>query len=103
MRQTRTEAGAHWTDGTILVPRRTLDEYLLLKYPFIVSVDQEDGYFVEFPDLPGCISLVDSIGDVRAMAEDARKLWIEIAYAQGIEIPEPGSFYRSSDQLNDRP
>lgn len=81
--------------------RRSIREYLSLSYPRIVSVDPEVGFFIEFPDLPGCMTLVDSIHEIDEMATEARSLWIETALSEGIDIPRPGSFRSSSDGLID--
>jgi antitoxin HicB len=70
--------------------RLTLSEYLGLEYPFVVSVDpDEGGYVVTFPDLPGCVTQVESLDDLPAMVEDVRALWLEAAFENGIEIPLP--------------
>lgn len=69
--------------------RKTLAEYLALDYPFDVKVDPEGGYAVLFPDLPGCYTEADTLEELPAMVAEARALWLETAYAQGIEIPLP--------------
>ncbi len=68
---------------------RTLDDYLSLNYPFEVIAEPEGGYVVRFPDLPGCMTQVEDIEDVGAMAEDVRRLWLETAYEEGLDIPLP--------------
>ena len=82
-------------------PRRSISKYLNIKYPRIVSVDPEVGYFIEFPDLPGCMTLVDTIDEIDEIAAEARALWIETAFSEGMEIPRPGSFRTSGDGLID--
>ena len=68
----------------------TLDEHLNLEYPFNVTPDEDDGgYVIEFPDLPGCMTQIDSLDELPAMAEEARTLWIETAYEGGMAIPSP--------------
>jgi antitoxin HicB len=42
-----------------------------------------------FPDLPGCLTQGDTLAEVAAMAEDARRLWIEVEYDRGNPIPLP--------------
>lgn len=69
--------------------RKTLEEYLTLDYPFDVRVDPAGGYVALFPDLPGCFTEADTLEELPAMVAEARALWIETAYAQGIEIPLP--------------
>jgi predicted RNase H-like HicB family nuclease len=67
----------------------TLEGYFELQYPFNVVADPEGGYFVEVPDLPGCMTQADTLDEVIPMIEDARRAWIETAYELGREIPLP--------------
>ena len=69
--------------------RMTLDQYLRLEYPFNVLADPDGGYVIEFPDLKGCLTQADTLDEVAPMAEEARTLWIEAAYENGIDIPLP--------------
>lgn len=68
--------------------RKLLSHYLDLAYPFTVVKDDE-AFFVEFPDLPGCMTQVEDAADIAAMAEEIRILWIETEYERGATIPEP--------------
>ncbi|MFN8558498.1 MAG: toxin-antitoxin system HicB family antitoxin [Dehalococcoidia bacterium] len=70
--------------------RKPLDFYLSLQYPFNVIADPDDGgYVIEFSDLPGCMTQVETLDELAAMAEEARTLWIETAYEDGQDIPLP--------------
>lgn len=69
--------------------RKTLQEYLDTQYPYTVEPDPEGGFVVIFPDLPGCATVAETPEEIHPMAEDVRRLWIETAYAYGMEIPEP--------------
>src|SRR2546430_522885 len=71
------------------VTRRPLADYLAMAYPFNVIADPDGGYVVEFPDLSGCMTQVESIEEVGPMAEEIRRLWIETAYEHLDEIPLP--------------
>lgn len=45
-----------------------------LVYPAVfIPFDDGDGYTVEFPDLPGCVTEGEDLGDAIYMAEDAAK------------------------------
>lgn len=68
--------------------RQPLSYYLELSYPYNV-VPGESSFFVKFPDLPGCMTQVEHAGEIAAMAEEIRALWIEAEYDQGASIPEP--------------
>ncbi|SHK46363.1 type II toxin-antitoxin system HicB family antitoxin [Tepidibacter formicigenes] len=72
--------------------KKSLDYYLSLNYPFkIESLSEEDGggYFITYPDLPGCMSDGETVEEAISMGEDARKAWIETRYEKSLEIPEP--------------
>ena len=69
--------------------RATLEQHLARAYPFTVHADREGGYVVVFPDLPGCMTQVDTLGEIGPMADEARQLWIESEYERGNSIPEP--------------
>ncbi|NSW92627.1 MAG: type II toxin-antitoxin system HicB family antitoxin [Firmicutes bacterium] len=72
----------------------SLEEYKKMEYPTkIEKLPPEDGggYFITYPDLPGCSSDGETIEEAIQMGEDARICWIETAYEQGKEIPLPFS------------
>ena len=71
---------------------KTLNDYMALPYRLEIVEDQEEGgYVVSYPDLPGCITCGDTIEDAMNNAKDAKKAWIEAALEEGIEINEPDS------------
>ena len=69
---------------------KNLDYYMNLPYriELIPDVD-EGGYGVLIPDLPGCISVGNTVDEAIANIEDAKKEWISAALEDGIYIPEP--------------
>lgn len=69
--------------------RRPLSDYLATPYPFTVIADPDGGYVVVFPDLPGCMTQVETLDELPAMAEDARTGWLATEYEQGHAIPLP--------------
>jgi antitoxin HicB len=69
--------------------RRALEEYVDLEYPINLIADPEGGYVIEFPDLPGCMTQVDDPEEIWAMAEDAKRTWMEGTYEDGKDIPLP--------------
>lgn len=71
---------------------KKLEYYLSLNYPYnIETLPEEDGggFFITYPDLPGCVSDGDTLEEVISMGEDAKKAWIETRLEQGLDIPEP--------------
>jgi len=60
-----------------------------LKYPFTLEQDDDGSYFIQFPDLPGCMTCGSSLEETLEMGNDAKKCWIESALRDGAFIPEP--------------
>jgi antitoxin HicB len=56
------------------------------------------GYFVEFPDLPGCVADGQTIEEAIHEAEDAVTSWIETAREFGDSIPQPSVSTKFSGQ-----
>jgi predicted RNase H-like HicB family nuclease len=58
-------------------------------YTIILHPDEEEGgYTVTVPALPGCITQGDTLEEAIAMAKDAIRLHIETLIAEGEPIPE---------------
>ena len=65
---------------------------MAMPYRMEIVEDKEEGGFVAFyPELPGCITCGETIESVAANALDAKKVWLEAALEEGIEIQEPES------------
>ena len=69
--------------------RRPLAEYLAMDYPFQAVAGDNGGYVIVFPDLPGCMTQVDSLADVSPMVAEVKELWMETEYDLGHDIPLP--------------
>ncbi len=65
----------------------------------IVEDQDEGGYVVSFPDLPGCITCGETIEKAVENAMDAKKEWLITALEEGIEIVEPNSLEEYSGQF----
>lgn len=51
---------------------KTVEYYMNLPYRLEILPDpDEGGYVVRYPDLPGCITVGDTMNDALANAEDA--------------------------------
>lgn len=71
---------------------KTLDEYMKLHYSMeIVEDEDEGGYVLSFPDLPGCLTIGETIKEAIDNSEDAKRQWFKVAIEEGIEIAEPKS------------
>ena len=71
--------------------RKPLEYYLGLRYPVTLVPEAEGGYTATINDLPGCVSVGETAEEVLSMIEDARRLWLEVAYEHGDEIPLPST------------
>jgi antitoxin HicB len=69
--------------------RKPVEYYLGLKYPVTTIPSEDGGYVAEIEDLPGCFSQGETLEEIYQNIEEARRLWIEIAYEDGQDIPEP--------------
>lgn len=64
---------------------KTLNDYLKLSYRMEIIEDQEEGgYVVSFPDLPGCLTCSETPAAALANADDAKKAWLEAAFHEPI-------------------
>lgn len=71
---------------------KTIDEYMRLPYRLeIVPDPDEGGYVAHYPDLPGCITVGETLESAVLNAADAKKAWLEAALEDGVKIAEPAS------------
>ena len=79
---------------------KTIEYYMALPYRLeIVPDSDEGGYVARYPDLPGCITVGDSMEEAAKNAEDAKKEWLAAALESGVEIAEPVSANGYSGQF----
>lgn len=80
----------------------TVDDYMRLPYRMIIDEDpDEGGYVISFPDLPGCLTCVDTLDELPAMVEDAKRCWFETAVECGYKIPMPRDYTKPDTQPED--
>ena len=63
---------------------------MLYSYPAIFH-KEDGGYWVEFPDLPGCFSEGDTVKEVLANAKESMELYLEPGepFESPLDFPEP--------------
>ena len=76
-------------DDTMSTRSEHLRGLLALEYPFNVVADPDGGYVIVFPDLPGCMTQVETLDEIGPMADEIRRLWIETEFERGNDIPPP--------------
>src|SRR4030042_169962 len=87
---------------TTAIERKPLEYYLNLKYPVTLEASAEGGYFIEIEDLPGCYSQGETVEEALEMIEESRRLWLESAYEDGLDIPLPRAEDKYSGKFNVR-
>ena len=71
-----------------------------LPYKMEIVPDLDEGGFVaSFPDLPGCITIGDTIEEVVRNIVDAKRAWLEVELESGSTIPEPDELKEYSGQF----
>lgn len=73
----------------ILGEAKPLEYYLGKNYPVTLHRAEEGGFAAEIEDLQGCFTQGETIEEVIENIEEARQLWINAAYEDGVEIPIP--------------
>ena len=74
------------------IPSKKLEYYLSLPYPVQLShqIEDDDEYwFAEILDLPGCMADGANPNEAMENLEDAKRLWVETQIEDGYEVPEP--------------
>ncbi len=82
--------------------RQPLEYYLALQYPVRLIAEREGGYTAVVPDLEGVMTQGETLEEAAAMAEDARRGWIEVEYERGNDIPLPSYLEEHSGKFNVR-
>ena len=79
---------------------KTIEYYMNLPYRLeLVPDPDEGGYVARYPELPGCITVGQTMQDAIVNAEDAKRSWIAAALEEGIIITEPESAAKFSGQF----
>ena len=79
---------------------KTIDYYLNLPYKLEIVPDMDEGGFAaRYPELPGCITVGDTLEAVVKNLNDAKIEWITAALEEGNTIPEPSSYDDYSGQF----
>ena len=77
-----------------------LKDYLKLNYPIRMVEDPGRGWFVEIPDLPGCMTVVDKFEDACKAIELVKQGWMEIVLEDGREVPLPSTDKKYSGKFS---
>ena len=86
-------------DKTLEKMRNNPMDWEPTEYPFTIRhlLDEEGGgYFIEFPDLPGCMSDGETVDEAIENGQGAIQAWIEAAKEMNRPIPKPGELENQS-------
>jgi len=61
---------------------------MTMSYPAVIRSDEE-GFWAEFPDLPGCFGYAETLPKCVESAGNALETHITVMMENGMEIPEP--------------
>ena len=78
---------------------RSLEEYMRMQYRLELIQDHEEGgYAARFPNLPGCITVGETIEETIQNAKEAKRVWLEAALQDGVDIPIPNGSNTDQEQ-----
>ena len=60
-----------------------------MEYVMLIEVEKVGGYSATFPDLPGCYTQGETLGELMVMAEDAIETHIGALRDSGEPVPKP--------------
>jgi antitoxin HicB len=70
------------------------------RYPFDLHWSDEDqAWIADVYDLPGCLADGETPQEAASAAEEAARLWVEVARQEGRDIPPPSSEESASGQF----
>ena len=58
-------------------------------YQAVLTPDEDGGYDVEFPSLPGCFVCGDTIAEAAEQAVDAASTYVAVLVRDGLAVLEP--------------
>ena len=63
----------------------------IMKRPYrkVISGDADEGFLIEVPDLPGCMTAGETMAEAVSMLPEAMTAWLESVLLAGEAVPEP--------------
>ncbi len=98
----RTMATATEHDPYATVPpeiARQVEEIMARPYRKVISGDAEEGFLIEVPDLPGCMTAGDTMEEAVRMLPEAMEGWLISVLERGLPVPEPSVVPEYSGKL----
>lgn len=79
--------------------KMTAKEILRRPYSRVLTPEEDGGFSGSVLEFPGCFAQGDTAADAYANLESAAESWVEAAFEQQIEIPEPVAAQRAGGKL----
>lgn len=77
----------------------TAKEILRLPYSRVLTPEEDGGFSASVLEFPGCFAQGNSAAEAYANLEGAAESWLEAAFEQQIEIPQPVERQRADGSL----
>ena len=68
-------------------------------YRKVISGSAEEGFLIEVPDLPGCMTAGETEAEAVSMLPEAMAAWLESVLLAGDPVPEPTSGHEYNGRL----
>jgi antitoxin HicB len=70
---------------------KNTEYYMALPYPILLTPPEAEGigWYAEIPLLDGCTTSGESQEEVLQEIGEAKRLWLDMALEEGLDIPEP--------------
>ena len=70
---------------------RQVAEIMKRPYRKVISGDADEGFLIEVPDLPGCMTAGETEEEALELLRDAMAGWLIVSLERGLPIPEPAA------------
>lgn len=63
----------------------------ILKRPYrkVITGDADEGFLIQVPDLPGCMTAGETMEEAVSMLPEAMACWLESVLLEGEPVPDP--------------
>ena len=76
-----------------------VEEFMKRPYRKVISGDIEEGFLIEVPDLPGCMTAGETEAEAVEMLPEAMAAWLESVLLDGQTVPDPTAAPEYSGRL----
>ena len=79
------------------IVNKEIEYYMSLPYTIEIVPYKDGGFFARIKELEGCMTEGDTKEEVLELLEDAKRVWLEAALEDDLEIPLPESMRKEKD------